>query len=319
MKRILVTGCAGFIGSHLCEKLLHLNYLVVGIDNFDAFYSKEIKIKNLSGFITHKNFTFHELDLTFPTELQSLSVNVDAVIHLAGKAGVRPSINNPLAYINHNIIATQTVLDFMRNSGCNKLIFASSSSVYGNCKSTPFKEDMNVDYPISPYAASKKSAELFNYTYHHLYKIDIVNLRFFTVYGERQRPDLAIHKFIKDIINNKPITMFGDGSTARDYTYISDTVAGIVAALGYIFSANNVYEIVNLGNNTPIQLSTLIETIENVLNKKAIIEHLPMQQGDVDITYASIEKAQQLFNYQPKTALKEGLTNFVDWIKEESI
>lgn len=316
MKRILVTGCAGFIGSHLCEKLLNLNYIVVGIDNFDVFYAKDIKIKNLSGFITHKNFTFYELDLTFPEQLNLLPKKIDAVIHLAGKAGVRPSIEAPLAYINHNIIATQTVLDFMKNTNCKKLLFASSSSVYGNCKTIPFTEDMNVDYPISPYASSKKSAELLNHTYHHLYKIDIINLRFFTVYGERQRPDLAIHKFVKNILDDKPINMFGNGSSARDYTYVGDTVAGIVAALNYLFSASNCYALVNLGNNKPIKLSDLIATIEDVLHKKAIIEHLPMQQGDVDITYASIEKAQQLFNYQPKTSLTEGITNFIAWIKK---
>lgn len=314
MRRILVTGCAGFIGSHLCEKLLNLGYEVIGIDNFDPFYSIEIKKKNLANFKSHQNFRFLEVDLSDKIALLKEFPNkIDLIVHLAAKAGVRPSIDNPQAYIKANVVATQNLLDLMVEKGIKKMAFASSSSVYGNCKETPFNESMDVSNPISPYAATKKANELMNHTFHHLHHLDIINMRFFTVFGPRQRPDLAIHKFTKLIRSGEKIQMFGDGSTARDYTFIQDTLQGIVGAIDYLFKNENVYETVNLGNNEPVLLRDMIETIYEVTGEQANIEQLPMQAGDVDITFANIDKAQKLFGYQPKFDFKEGVKSFVEW------
>lgn len=318
MKRILITGCAGFIGSHLSEKLLDLNYQVVGIDNFDPFYDVNIKKSNLQHFINHPNFNFIEVDIANKEQFEKLfPENIDLVVHLAAKAGVRPSIEDPSGYIRANITATQNVLDAMKDKDIRKLAFASSSSVYGNTKATPFTEDMDVSKPISPYAATKKAGELINYTHHHLYQTDIINMRFFTVFGPRQRPDLAIHKFTKLIRLGQAITLFGDGSTARDYTYISDTINGIVGAIDYLFTHNSVYEIVNLGNNQPVKLSKMVETIYEVCGEKPDINYQAMQPGDVDITYADISKATQLFGYQPEYNFKEGVKKFVEWYDKQ--
>ena len=318
MKRILITGCAGFIGSHLSEKLLDLNYQVVGIDNFDPFYDVNIKKSNLQHFINHPNFNFIEVDIANKEQFEKLfPENIDLVVHLAAKAGVRPSIEDPSGYIRANITATQNVLDAMKDKDIRKLAFASSSSVYGNTKATPFTEDMDVSKPISPYAATKKAGELINYTHHHLYQTDIINMRFFTVFGPRQRPDLAIHKFTKLIRLGQAITLFGDGSTARDYTYISDTINGIVGAIDYLFTHNSVYEIVNLGNNQPVKLSKMVETIYEVCGVKPDINYQTMQPGDVDITYADISKATQLFGYQPEYNFKEGVKKFVEWYDKQ--
>ncbi|MFA9392179.1 MAG: GDP-mannose 4,6-dehydratase [Prolixibacteraceae bacterium] len=314
MTRILVTGCAGFIGSHLTEQLLAQNYQVVGIDNFDPFYDKSIKNKNLNGFINHPNFEFLELDLTDQQKLlNNLSTKIDLVIHLAGKAGVRPSIDDPNSYIQNNIVATQNILDLMKLKGIKKLAFASSSSIYGNTKTVPFNENMDVSNPISPYAATKKACELINHTYHHLHHIDIINMRFFTVFGPRQRPDLAIHKFTKLIRKGEQINMFGDGSSARDYTYVDDTVAGIIGTMDYLLEHENVYETINLGNNQPVLLRDLIATIYDATGATPNIRQLPMQPGDVDITYANISKAKQLIGYQPKFNFNEGVKKFVEW------
>ncbi|HKM92047.1 MAG TPA: GDP-mannose 4,6-dehydratase [Prolixibacteraceae bacterium] len=318
MKRILITGCAGFIGSHLSEKLLDLNYQVVGIDNFDPFYDVNIKKSNLQHFINHPNFNFIEVDIANKEQFEKLfPENIDLVVHLAAKAGVRPSIEDPSGYIRANITATQNVLDAMKDKDIRKLAFASSSSVYGNTKATPFTEDMDVSKPISPYAATKKAGELINYTHHHLYQTDIINMRFFTVFGPRQRPDLAIHKFTKLIRLGQAITLFGDGSTARDYTYISDTINGIVGAIDYLFTHNSVYEIVNLGNNQPVKLSKMVETIYEVCGEKPDINYQAMQPGDVDITYADISKATQLFGYQPEYNFKDGVNKFVEWYDKQ--
>ena len=313
MTTYLITGCAGFIGSHLAEKLLLEGNKVVGIDNFDPFYAREIKEKNLDFALRDKNFSFYEVDLKNAEEMQNISQKIDIVIHLAAKAGVLPSIKDPISYINDNILVTQNILNYCQENSISKFIFASSSSIYGNNKSVPFSEDDRVDEPISVYAASKKSCELLNYTAHHLYKMDVVNLRFFTVFGPRQRPDLAIHKFVKLIDTDQQINMYGDGSTGRDYTYIQDTVQGIVAASKYVLQNNKIYEIVNLGNHQPIKLTQLIETIEKVLNKKANIKKMPMQPGDVDLTFANIEKAKTLFSYAPSTSFEEGVSQFVKW------
>ncbi len=318
MSTIVVTGCAGFIGSHLSEQLLSEGNQVIGIDNFDPFYDKKVKERNLAGFSNHPNFRFEELDLA---DFEALTKNlkddqIDVVVHLAGKAGVRPSIEDPQGYIRANIVATQNILDLMKDKGIKKLAFASSSSVYGNTKETPFNEEQDVSNPISPYAFSKKACELINYTYHHLHKLDIINLRFFTVFGPRQRPDLAIHKFTRLILNGEEIPMFGDGSTSRDYTYYEDTVAGIKGSINYLLNNDCVYETINLGNNQPVKLSDMIAAIEKACGKKANIKQLPMQPGDVDITFANIEKAKSLLGYNPQYSFEKGVENFVKWYKE---
>ncbi|MGQ8336334.1 GDP-mannose 4,6-dehydratase [Sunxiuqinia sp. A32] len=318
MATIIVTGCAGFIGSHLSEQLLVEGNQVIGIDNFDPFYDRKVKERNLSGFINHPNFRFEEVDLADITALNTAldQDHIDVIVHLAGKAGVRPSIEDPQGYIRANIVATQNILDLMKDKGIKKLAFASSSSVYGNTKEIPFNEEMDVSNPISPYAFSKKACELINYTYHHLHQLDIINLRFFTVFGPRQRPDLAIHKFTKLILNGEEIPMFGDGSTSRDYTYYEDTVAGIKGAINYLQNNETVYETLNLGNNQPVKLSDMIAAIEKACGVKANIKQLPMQPGDVDITFANIEKAKSLLGYNPQYSFEEGVNNFVKWYKE---
>ncbi len=316
MKKVLVTGSAGFIGSHLCEALLIKGYSVIGIDNFDPFYKKEYKLYNLGVNQEHENFTFFEVDLKKKNMIESAFEEVDVVIHLAGKAGVRPSIEDPQSYIDNNISATENVLAVMQKKEIRKLLFASSSSVYGNNPNTPWSETLDVNNPISPYAFTKKACELLNHTYHHLYNIDILNMRFFTVFGPRQRPDLAIHKFIKMMYRGEIIPMFGDGSTSRDYTYVKDTVAGILGALHYITENNGVFDVVNLGHHHPVKLIDLINAIGKATGVIPKIEKKPMQPGDVDITYANIEKARRLFGYEPKTLLEDGLNDFVDWFEE---
>ncbi|GAA4303671.1 NAD-dependent epimerase/dehydratase family protein [Nibribacter koreensis] len=315
MAKILVTGAAGFIGSNLVEKLLDLNNEVVGIDNFDSFYSRLIKQENLQVALENPSFSFHEFDLGEVGRMEAITEPIDIVVHLAGKAGVRPSIDDPNGYIKANISATNNILEWMHKRNMKKLVFASSSSVYGNNKKVPFEETDAVDNPISPYAFTKKACELLNHVYHSLYKIDIINLRFFTVYGPRQRPDLAIHKFVKLIDNNIPITVFGDGSTARDYTYVEDTVSGILNSIEFISRNTEIFEVINLGNSTPVKLLDLINHLYTIMGKEPQIEHLPMQPGDVDITYASIEQASKLINYNPQTPIETGLRKFLDWYR----
>jgi UDP-glucuronate 4-epimerase len=319
MASYLITGCAGFIGSHLSERLLKEGHQVVGIDNFDPFYKREIKEQNLKGLLGNSHFQFIEGDLKNSNIFDQIGIDLDIIVHLAAKAGVLPSLKDPIAYLNDNVIATQNLLNLCKERHIKKFVFASSSSIYGNNKSIPFTETDNVDRPISPYAASKKACELITHTAHHLDNLDVVNLRFFTVFGPRQRPDLAIHKFIKLVDEGKEITMYGDGSTSRDYTFVNDTVQGIVSACNYISAHDNVYEIVNLGNNTPVKLKDLIATIEKVMNKKVNINHQPMQPGDVDITFANIDKAKKLFNYAPSTTLEEGIASFVKWYHEQKV
>ena len=317
LSTVIVTGCAGFIGSHLSEQLLAAGHKVIGIDNFDPFYKRDVKERNLSSFKDHPHFRFIEVDLADGEALRKglEQETVDVIVHLAGKAGVRPSIEDPNGYIRANIVATQNILDLMKDKGIKKLAFASSSSVYGNTKETPFHEEQDVSNPISPYAFTKKACELINYTYHSLYELDIINLRFFTVFGPRQRPDLAIHKFTRLILSGEEIPMFGDGSTSRDYTYYEDTVAGIRGAISYLENNARVYETINLGNNQPVTLSAMISAIEKATGIKANIKQLPMQPGDVDITFANIGKAQELLGYNPKYSFEEGVKNFVDWYR----
>jgi UDP-glucuronate 4-epimerase len=312
--KVLITGVAGFIGSHLAERLLESGNEVYGVDNFDHFYSKDTKLKNLAIALKSPNFHFFEFDIT---KSDSFSVfnneQFSVVFHLAAKAGVRPSIEAPEQYINTNITGTLHILEYMRSSKSSKLVFASSSSIYGNCKVIPFDEEVSVNEPISSYAFTKKSCELLNYNYHHLYNIDIVNLRFFTVYGPRQRPDLAIHKFLNKIKNNQPIEIFGDGTTSRDYTFIDDIISGVISAGEFVLSNTNVYEIINLGNHTPVKLIDLIATYRRLLKIDFQTIHKGMQEGDVDITYANIDKAKKILGYQPTTTFEEGLKKFIEW------
>lgn len=316
MAKILLTGCAGFIGSHLAEKLLGEGYEVLGIDSFDPFYDRAVKERNLKALQGKEGFQFVEADIVRSAELAELP-DFDIVVHLAAKAGVLPSLKDPQGYIDTNITGTSNLLELMKVRNRKKLVFASSSSVYGNNKSVPFRETDPVDEQISPYAFTKKSCELMNYSYHHLYGMDILNLRLFTVYGPRQRPDLAIHKFIKLIDADQPINMYGDGSTARDYTFVKDTVDGFVRAIKHIEANVGVYEILNLGNNQPVKLKDLIDAIYSVMGKQPNINVMPMQPGDVNITFADISKAKQLLGYEPGTSLQEGLKAFIDWYYEQ--
>jgi UDP-glucuronate 4-epimerase len=313
---IFITGAAGFIGSHLSEKLLSEGHSVTGIDNFDPFYPAEIKRKNLAQSLCSDKFKFYEGDIRHINGVVDKKYHPDLVIHLAAKAGVRPSIENPESYISTNINGTFSVLEWMRSNGCKKMVFASSSSVYGNNK-IPFTESDSVDGPISPYAFTKKSCELLNHTYHHLHAFDIINLRFFTVYGPRQRPDLAIHKFFKLIKSDKAIDIYGDGSTGRDYTYIDDIISGIVSSVKRVKENNSLFETINLGNSKPVLLNELVDTIERMCGKNAERNYKPMQEGDVDRTFADISQAREKLGYNPSTTLENGLKNFLHWYEQQ--
>lgn len=308
-KRILITGAAGFIGSNLIRSLLQDGrYRIIGLDNFDAFYSREEKEKNISPFLEDKNFSFYEGDIRNKADLDALD-DIDVIVHLAAKAGVRPSIKEPILYQEVNVGGTQNLLEFARRRMIRQFVFASSSSVYGINEQVPWSEGDKL-MPISPYASTKLSCEMLGHVYSHLYGIRFLALRFFTVYGPGQRPDLAIHKFFKSMIRGQTIPVFGDGSTSRDYTYVGDTVKGIEAAIWYDSSE---FEIINLGNHRTITLNDLIKAIESTCGKEAIIDRQPEQPGDVPQTYANIAKAENLLNYHPSTDLKTGLDNFYSW------
>lgn len=313
---ILITGGAGFIGSSLADNLLNEGHNITVVDNFNDYYAYEIKAGNVEHNLNNPNYRLYKADLADKTALRKIFAEnkFDAVVHLAGRAGVRPSIDRPEDYIESNILGTIHILELMKDYAVKKLVFASSSSVYGNCKEQIFSEDLKVTEPISQYAATKSAGEQFCYTYHKLYGMNVVCLRFFTVYGPRQRPDLAIHKFTDLISENKPIPVFGDGTTKRDYTFIDDIVSGIKAAISY---DRTPYEIINLGGGEPVSLSRMIEVIENTLGKKAIIDRKPMQKGDVDKTVADIRKAEKLLGYNPQTRFVDGIAKFVDWWKEQ--
>ena len=339
MKTFLVTGGAGFIGSHLVERLLKQGERVVVIDNFHDFYDYQIKLKNLSeaiGFHLIPDSNSKEKDvsafanetITEKFKLYYGDIRNDEliqyifkieqphmVIHLAAFAGVRPSIENPLDYESVNIKGTMLLWEMCRKFGIKKFICASSSSVYGNNTKMPFAENDVVDFAISPYAATKKAVEVLGHVYHHLYNIDMIQLRFFTVYGPRQRPDLAIHKFTKLMDEGKPIPFYGDGTTARDYTFIDDILDGIQKSIKFLFENENIYEIINLGESKVITLNEMVETIEKVLGKKALLNRLPMQPGDVNLTNADISKAKNLIGYDPSTNFEEGIQKFIDWYK----
>jgi len=308
--RILVTGGAGFIGSHLVEKLLAVGHEVTILDDFNDFYDPQIKHANIAGFA--KDVAVHHVDLRDSASVRSLfhREKFDTIAHLAARAGVRPSIQHPQLYYDTNVSGTLHLLDAARVVGVERFIFASSSSVYGSSKNVPFSEDQHLTQTLSPYGATKIAGEFLCSTYSHLYQIRVVALRYFTVYGPRQRPDLAIHQFTRRIYAGQPIDQFGDGTTRRDYTYIDDVIQGTMAALAYHGPS---FDVFNLGESETIQLRDLIVAIENALGKKAKINRLPQQPGDMPSTCADVSKARKLVGYNPTTRLSDGLPRFIDW------
>ncbi|HEY5915425.1 MAG TPA: SDR family NAD(P)-dependent oxidoreductase [Verrucomicrobiae bacterium] len=313
----LVTGGAGFIGSHVCERLLRAGHSVWALDDLNAFYDPQIKRRNIRDIqALGRPFELVQGDLTDRDTVEGLvaSVRFDQIIHLAARAGVRPSLEEPALYQRVNVEGTVNILEAARRHGVPKLILASSSSVYGINSKVPFSESDPIFNPISPYAASKLACEALGHVYHHVYGLDVVMLRFFTVYGPRQRPDLAIHKFARLIRDGKPIPVFGDGHTARDYTYIDDILEGIIATTTREFG----YEIFNLGESQTIALHRLVEVLESALGKKAVITRQPPQPGDVPLTCADIAKARNKLNYAPKFTLEQGIPSFVEWFNHTS-
>ena len=318
MNTYFVTGGAGFIGSTLSQKLIEQGNKVVAIDNFCEFYNPNIKENNVKQLLQNENFKLYRGDIRDRQAIKKIfdENKIDIVMHLAAMAGVRPSIENPILYQEVNCMGTQNILEEMKEHEIKNGVFASSSSVYGNCKEVPFREDMVVDFAISPYAATKKANEVMAHVYHKLFNMNIIMLRFFTVYGPKQRPDLAINKFTRLMLEGKEIPMFGDGTTSRDYTYIDDIVDGIIKSCQYCMDNKEVYEILNIGNSSPTTLKEMINTIGQALGIEPKIKQLPMQPGDVDRTYADVSKAKKLIGYEPKTTFKQGIENFVKWYKE---
>jgi UDP-glucuronate 4-epimerase len=314
---VLVTGGAGFIGSHLCERLLEDAIEVVSLDSYDDFYDPGIKRGNLSVCRDHARFTEVEGDIRDAGRLEKLP-EIDTIIHLAARAGVRPSIEAPVLYHEVNVGGTLSLLEFARRRSIDRFVFGSSSSVYGNNEKVPFSEDDPVDHPISPYAATKKAGELLCHTYHHLNDLGVLCLRFFTVYGPRQRPDLAIHKFTRLMTAGEPVPRFGDGSTERDYTYVDDIVDGVMGVLEYLEAHPAAYEIINLGENRTVSLSEMIDTVSRALAVKPTIEEMPLQPGDVTRTYADVSKARALLSYAPRTSFQEGVRRFVEWFRGQA-
>lgn len=313
---VLVTGGAGFIGSHLCERLLETGHAVIVVDNFDEFYDPANKRRNIAGMLWHPDFRLIEADIRDPEVIERQLAGgapIDMIVHLAARAGVRPSIEEPLLYSQVNLDGTVAMLELARRLGIRGFVFGSSSSVYGNTEVVPFIETDPVEFPISPYAATKRAGELLCHTYHHLYGLSVVCLRFFTVFGPRQRPDLAIHKFARLMSEGRPVPMFGDGTTERDYTYVDDILQGIEGAIAYCAGEVPVFEIVNLGESDTTSLSRLIELLAAGLNVEPEIERHPLQPGDVERTYANIDKARELFGYQPTTGVDVGISRFIEW------
>jgi UDP-glucuronate 4-epimerase len=313
MASILVTGGAGFIGSHLVEALLKEGREVVALDNFDDFYLPEVKRRNLEPLRGRPGFTLVEGDIRDEVLVEKVFTThpVSVVVHLAARAGVRPSIQQPVLYSDVNVTGTAVLLEACRKHGIAKFIFGSSSSVYGNNSKLPFSEKDDVDRPISPYAATKRAGELLCATYHELYRLNVFALRFFTVYGPRQRPEMAIHKFTRLIDRGLPVPRFGDGSTRRDYTFITDVINGVLRSIERVQG----FEIINLGGSQTTRLDELIALLEKNLNQKALIEEEPGQPGDVVATYAEVDKARRLLGYEPKVAVEDGLRRFVEWYR----
>ncbi|MBU0461229.1 MAG: SDR family NAD(P)-dependent oxidoreductase [Nanoarchaeota archaeon] len=314
MTRILVTGGAGFIGSHVCDELIKRGDEVVCIDSFNDYYNPRIKEQNIKQLLSNKAFHLFRTDILDANGMSDIfdKHKIEKIIHLAARAGVRPSINNPHLYQEVNIKGTLNLLELAKEHKIKNFVFASSSSVYGGNTKVPFSENDLVDRPVSPYAATKKAGELLCHVYHHLYGLNVSCLRFFTVYGPRGRPDMAPYKFIKWVIEGKPIVRFGDGRTKRDYTYIADIVQGVISALDKNFG----FEIFNLGNSEPIELNDFISLIEKITGQNAKINELPVQLGDVDMTHADITKAKKLLDYNPTTRIEEGMEQFYDWYTE---
>ncbi len=315
MQNILVTGGAGFIGSNLIEKLLRENNSNISVvDDFNDFYSPDIKRNNIKNCLSNPRFKLFESDIRDFDSMKKIFAEQkpDIIVHLAARAGVRPSLEEPVLYTETNIVGTTNLLELSREFGIERFVFGSSSSVYGLNAEMPFTEDSQIARPLSPYAATKAAGELLCHTYSHLYDMQIVCLRFFTVYGARQRPDLAIHKFAELIAEGKPIPVFGDGKTRRDYTYIDDILDGVRKAMDY---DKTPYEIFNLGESRTVELSELIELLETNLGKKAIINRLPMQPGDMPETFASIEKSSKMLDYDPTTPIEQGIEKFIKWFK----
>lgn len=312
MSHALVTGGTGFIGSHLVDHLLNDGWQVTVVDNFDPFYDRTAKERNIAAHRLQRDYTLVEADICDATALQSaLSGGYDVIVHLAARAGVRPSIIDPVGYQDTNVKGTQNLLELAKEWGTTQFVFASSSSVYGVNPRVPWREEDHVLEPISPYASTKVSGELLGHVYSHLYGMRFIALRFFTVYGPRQRPDLAIHKFARLMLQGREIPIYGDGSTRRDYTYVADIVQGIRAAMAY---QQTPYEIINLGNNHTVSLQELIEALEETLGISANRLILPEQPGDVPQTWADITKAKQLLDYTPRTTLQQGLAAFTEWL-----
>ena len=315
MRSILITGGAGFIGSHLVDRLLSEgDWRISVVDDFNDFYSPSIKRENIREHLANERYKLVEADIRNSASLEKAfaETHFDCIVHLAARAGVRPSLKEPRLYVETNVNGTLNVLEMARRHGVKQFVFGSSSSVYGVNEKVPFAEEDPIFNPISPYAATKAAGELICHTYSHLYDMRIVCLRFFTVYGARQRPDLAIHKFAKLISEGKPIPVFGDGSTRRDYTHIDDIIAGVRAAVDY--DRTN-YEVINLGESRTVELRELIALIENELGTRAEIDRQPPQPGDVPQTFADISKARRLLNYHPQTQIEIGIERFIEWFK----
>jgi len=314
MKNVLVTGAAGFIGSHLCDALLARGDRVAGIDCFDSFYDPAVKRRNIADASRSDRFTLHEIDITDEAALNAVfeKERPDVVVHLAARAGVRPSLENPNLYHRVNIIGSQHILDACRAYPVSHLVFASSSSVYGGIKETPFLETMTCDRPVSPYAATKRMNELMAHVCHHVYGLKVTLLRFFTVYGPRQRPEMAIHMFTRLLHEGKPIPMFGDGSARRDYTYIDDILDGLLKSVDTPLD----YEIFNLGESHTTSLKALIDLLAETFDRPVNIRELPFPASDMVATFADITKAREMLGYDPKTTMREGLMKFAAWYRE---
>lgn len=313
MPHALVTGGAGFIGSHLVDSLLATGWRVTDFDSFDPFYDVSIKERNVASHLRHPQYRLVRGDLRDAAAMRALlESRYDVIVHLAAKAGVRPSIEDPTAYTEVNVAGTQNLLELARTCGVRQFVFASSSSVYGVNPRVPWREDDEGLRPISPYASTKLSGELLGHVYSHLYDMRFVALRFFTVYGPRQRPDLAIHKFARMMLKGLPIPLFGDGSTRRDYTFIDDIIKGVRAAMAYDASR---YEVFNLGNNQTVTLNEMVSGLEQALGVRAVLERRPEKPGDVPQTWASIDRARQLLSYEPSTSYPEGVRRFAEWLR----
>jgi UDP-glucuronate 4-epimerase len=315
MRHILITGGAGFIGSNLADRLLAAGERLTLVDNFDDFYDAGRKRANVASAVANPRCTLVEADIRDADAMTRLWTDapIDVVVHLAARAGVRPSLSKAALYNDVNVNGTLVLLDLCRRHGPRRFVFASSSSVYGNQQKVPFSETDPVDHPISPYAATKKAGELMCHTYHHLYGMDITCLRFFTVYGPRIRPDLAIGKFTDAIQRGQPITLFGDGNTERDYTWIDDILDGVVRAIDRPMG----YAIINLGESRPVKLNKLVHIIEEAVGRQAIVRYEPMQPGDVDRTFADLARAKALLGYEPTTPIEEGIARYVAWARTQ--